>query len=920
MAVPQRIPTPVVQQIPTELLTSRLRPPRARGARVLRPRLVHRVEAASDDPVMMVIAPAGYGKTTLLSQWAASREHAVGWISLSSSENDIAAFFAYLIAALRSVDPALTRIGGNAQLHEQNDLDQLVTNLLNDLAAAGERFALVLDDYHLIESPDVHAIVQALIDYAPEPFHLVISSRSEPPFPLARRRVLEQLTTITIDDLRFTLEETIAYCQLAGLKLTDEDVASLRERTGGWAAGIKMVALSIDAATPDAGDFLSRLGTTTQLLQDFLLEEVLEQQPPDVRTALLITSLFDRFNVDLYRAVVDDPAAAQAINAIVRANLFIVSIDANGDWYHYDHLFQAFLRRTAYDEIPDDVRVEAYRRATDWFESRGLIYDAIGLSISSRDWERAADLIRPLADASLKDEEFYPLFMWLRAMPPQLIHSDPAIAYLFAEAAIRAGHDGESETIIAMAEEAAEAGQDLLTLASLADMRAIRARFHDDGAAASHQAERLEQLLRQHDEENPSSVEADPVGSEQFATGRLARRLRLDLQVLSATTARLLGQTLTAERAAETARLEALLEDKPFCAATASLELGMALEQQGRLPEASQWFQSSLRLESIYPTDRRMAMLHLADIYRERGQLEDAQQVLEDCLALAHQMEVRTLLAQTRLVFARVAWDRGDEDAAIAYAEEAIAASSEFVSERLRREAHAVVVGIRLTHGDLGAALKWAHESRLAPDDEPDYARLREHLVYARALVAQGEPEDAISLLDRLLASAVADGRNGDVIAILILLATAYQDMVELDKAVAAINRALRLAEPGNYLRVFTTEGQPLARLLKVAQRRGAVSGYCQYVLTAMGEEQQQLTKLYHPELVEPITAREMEVLRLIAVGLTNREIANELFISVSTVKRHVTNLYGKLGVATRTKALQESRRLGLLTPPVTHG
>jgi len=216
--------------------------------------------------------------------------------------------------------------------------------------------------------------------------------------------------------------------------------------------------------------------------------------------------------------------------------------------------------------------------------------------------------------------------------------------------------------------------------------------------------------------------------------------------------------------------------------------------------------------------------------------------------------------------------------------------------------------------------LKWAHESRLAPDDEPDYTRMREQLVYARSLIAQGEPEDDVSLLDRLLAAAIADGRNGDAIPMLVQLATAYQDMVELDKAVAAINRALSLSEPGRYLRVFTAEGQPMARLLKVAQRRGAVSGYCQYVLTAMGEEKQQPTKLYHPELIEPITAREMEVLRLIAVGLTNREIANELFISVSTVKRHVTNLYGKLGVATRTKALQESRRLGLLTPSVVYG
>jgi LuxR family transcriptional regulator, maltose regulon positive regulatory protein len=418
-----------------------------------------------------------------------------------------------------------------------------------------------------------------------------------------------------------------------------------------------------------------------------------------------------------------------------------------------------------------------------------------------------------------------------------------------------------------------------------------------------------------------STVSDDDLPAEgSVASARLLRRLRIDHQVLRATTLRLAGRSLAAEQAAEEARTAALLEDQPLRAAMASLELGIALTQQGRLSEASQWFQSLVRLETIYPGDRRLAMIYLAEIYRERGQIEQAQQLLDESLALADKAGVRTWLPQIWLGMARLEWDRGDQEAAIARADDAIAATAGYSSDRLSREAQAFIIAIRLALGDLGAALKWAHESRLAPDDEPNYARLQEQLVYARSLIAQGEPEDDVSLLDRLLTESITDGRNGDAIPVLVQLATAYQDMVELDKAVAAINRALSMAEPGRYLRVFTAEGQPMARLLKVAQRRGAVSGYCQYVLTAMGEEKQQLTKLYHPELIEPITAREMEVLRLIAVGLTNREIANELFISVSTVKRHVTNLYGKLGVATRTKALQESRRLGLLTPSVVYG
>jgi LuxR family maltose regulon positive regulatory protein len=904
-----RVPTPLLRPGHETLLTSKLRPPRPRGPRIDRPRLLQILSHGHDDTVTLVVAPAGYGKTTLLGQWSVLREHPVAWLSLAPSENDPNAFLAYLVAAIRAADAALI----SDSIANGMTAAQLVTTLLNALAAAERPLTIVLDDYHVIDAPETHEIVRTLIEYAPDGVRLLLSSRSDPPLPLARLRVRGQLTVVSVDDLRFTLAETEAFYAGLGMALEADDLVALHEQAAGWIAGLQMAAISLGERPAEAGTFVQRFGGTTRLLQDFLLEEVLAQQPAAVQNFLLKTALFERFSADLYRAITGDAQAAALLERAVRANLFISALDERGEWYHYHHLFHEFLRQRAASDFDDAERREAYTRASAWFEQHSLISDAIAAAIAGQHWPRAADLIRPIANGAVMREDVIPLVAWFRLLPVDVLDGDPSLSDFRVWAAVRTGDPVEAEEAIAQAERAAQAANDVYSLARISFARAVRARYELNPEKALQAIERGAALLAQ---VGPDVAQTGSTRADSEFRARQHQIVLSGSNVQRAAVLRMLGRAGEAEHAAREARAYAQAHDTPYQAATAGIELGNALVQQGRLGEAMDILRAAIEAETTYPSERRLVMVQLADIARERGQLAEAR----NWIAAAHDSirvtGARTWLPQLLLGQASVAWASGDTADALLHAQAAEAATAGFASERLARAARAFVTRVHLAQGDVGAALKWAHDSRLAPDDDPDYARLPEHLVYARLLTAQGDPEDAVALLERLVARAEADGRQRDIIACLVLIALAQQDQFELDAAVAALDRALELGTAGGFLGMFVEEGQPLARLLKVAQRRGVATAISQQVLEALGAGETAPAKIYHQELVEPITARELDVLRLIAVGLSNKEIGDELFISVSTVKRHITNLYGKLGTSTRTEALQKARQLGLLARP----
>jgi len=898
------------------LLTSKLRPPAPRGEYVNRPRLLAALDGDRQDTVTLVVGPAGYGKTTLLAQWAAQSTQPVAWLALSSSENHAAVFTAYVIGAIREIDSGLTRLDPMDPRLRTATSAKLATMLLNDIAEAEDPFALVIDDYHVIDDPGVHAVVTALLEHMPENLHLIISSRHEPPFPLARLRVLGKLRVIGIDELRFTPDESAAFFAGLGIALEEQDVDTLHERTAGWIAGLKMAALSlVEGATSDE-TFLQRMKTSSRLLQDFLLEEVLWRQPPEVQGFLLRTALFDRFSADLYQAITGQ-SGLPLLERVLRANLFIIPLDQQATWFHYHHLFREFLRSRAAVELDEAARLEIFRRASVWFAQQGMTGEGVSAAITGRDWNQAASMMRPIVDAAMQREDLGQLANWFRALPPGLLDADPDLASRYAWCLVRIGDLGEAEQAIARAEHVAEAQGDLLSLASATIAGAQRSRFSDDPISlirqAEHGADLLTRLADQHQPEDDAAT--DPMLSHM----RVLHVMNALARVLRASGLRLLGHAAEAERVVVAAREFARRPDTPFQFQAATVELGRVLIQVARLADAYDLLQEAAAATTIYPSDRRLALLSLAEIDLEGNRLDEAQRSLDESRTSLERSVVRVWWPHLHLLQAQVDWARGALDAAIEDAQEAGRLATESGNQRIAREAAALVAQIELAQGHFGTAYKWTYDAHLAPDDPADYVRLREHLVYARVLMAQDEVDDAIGLLERLLIAADTDGRVADVITILVSLVLGYQELFELDKAVAALDRALALAEARGILRTFTREGLPMVRLLKVAQRRGmsgAAAAHIQRLLTEMGETPAETAKLFHPDLIEGVTPREMEVLRLIAVGLANREIADELYISVSTVKRHVTNLYGKLGVSTRTAAVQKARHLGLLARP----
>lgn len=900
------------------ILATRLQPPRSRSARIERRRLLQQLDQSQSGVVTLVLAPAGFGKTTLLSQWAMAHSDTTAWLSLDPAKNDPVIFFAYLVSAIRDVDPRRTAITLDDIQEAGEQIGPLVARLLNDIHQTSQPLTIILDDYHLIDQQEVHDLVLQLMTQAPPGMHLLLSSRSEPPLPLARLRVQSELRVLSASDLRFTQDETEAFCAQQDVRIAPSDLAKLHAHVNGWAAGLQMVVLSAAERPDGMHQVLDGLPGSSRLLQDYLLQEVLNQQSTEVRRFLLATALVDRFSISLYQAITGSSAGRRLLERITRDNLFVVALDAEGEWHQYHHIFRDFLCRQARDELGEEEIVRLYRNAGAWFSEHGLIDEAIACALASRDWPFAIELIRPLMVSAISKEEIAAVISWFRSVPERLINADLLLNTWYAWAMARSGDLTGAERAIARAERVAQATGDTLIQASCAAQRILCARYDGDAAAIARHIERLNAWLQQFDAIEPAGLTGPELDSA-IRSDILKALLSMPANH-RASASRLSGHVLKAERAAQEALAFAQAHGLPGQVQTAQIEHAAALGLQGRMDEAIEHLQRVLHTSHVYPSERRLALITLAEIEREQDRLSDARQLLQEArLSLAHK-GVFTWLPQLCLAETRLEWSLGDPERALAHALEAIDITTRYGYPRMLRAAHAARVRIQLAAGDVGAALQWAHEYRLAADDAPLYERLTEQLVFARVLIAQDEPEDAISLLSRVVAVAEEDGRTVDVVSALVLLALANQELFELDQATTLLDRALRIAELLGFKRVFLDEGMPMARLLKVARRRGVESAYTQALLAALGEGDVTPARIYHRELAEPITARELEVLRLIAVGLTNKEIADELFISMATVKRHITNIYGKLGVSTRQEALRLARGLNLLRPTSATG
>jgi LuxR family transcriptional regulator, maltose regulon positive regulatory protein len=902
------------------LLETKLYAPKWRPGLIPRPRLRERLDRGAESKLVLVSAPAGFGKTTLLAEWLASDPvdaRPVAWLSLDENDNHPASFWTYLITALQTVQPG---IGAGAIALQQSPqpppIEILMAALLNEVGTIARDFVLVLDDYHQIDARPIHDGIAFLLDHMPASMHLVITSRADPPLPLARLRGRSELTEIRAADLRFAPAEAAAFInETMGLHLSAQNLAVLDARTEGWIAGLQLAALSMQGRE-DVSGFIAAFSGDDRYIVDYLIDEVLERQPAPLRRFLLQTSILERLTGPLCDAVTGEQDGRAALERLERGNVFVVRLDDRRQWYRYHHLFADVLQARLRDELPGEVGV-LHRRASEWYEQDGQPADAIRHAQAAGDFELAAGLIEAAAKATLLRYEPALLLEWLRPLPDGLLQVRPVLStyYAFAlfgvgeiEAAAgrlrtaeqwldgSGGGAGASSTGMVVVDEAGfQALPGLIALA-----HAYRAQAFGDLSATLEEAGRALELLPEDE-----------------------RLWRAGAAVLLALAYAGSGDLAAAQRAHDAA-LASLEQSGVLPLALAAACDGAALRvARGHLSEAGRFYERWLKLVAdrggqAVPGVADL-LLGLSALYCERGDLDAAHRHLLRGEDLARQAALPETPSRRFIVQARLRQAEGDLAGALDLLD---AAERVYVRSPVPEvwTVAAMKARLWLAQRRLGEAQDWVRERDLSPDDGLDYLCEFEHVTLARVLIAHGEntgeesaPRDAIGLLDRLLVEAEAQDRTASLIDILITLALAQRARGNTPAALEPLGRALSLAEPEGYLRTFIDEGEPMHDLLRHAVAAGAGDAYARRLLQAFDGPRSVAEAAVTDGLAEPLTTREIEIMRLIAAGMRNQDIAEHLVISPSTVKRHIANAYGKLDVSHRTEALLRARELNLL-------
>jgi LuxR family maltose regulon positive regulatory protein len=903
-----------------ELLATKLNIPRARDL-LGRSRLIERLNQGTARELVLVCTPAGFGKTTLLADWATSTRRLVGWLSLDPEDNDPMRFWRYVVAALDRV------VGGLADqvfplLTPPGVMDGqgVVTALANQLQAAPEEVALVLDDYHAIESRLVHDGMAFLLDHLPPQLHVVISSRSDPPLPLARLRARGQLAELRAADLRFTPEEASALLREAwGLDLAAEAIAALEARTEGWGVGLQLAALSLrERSDPDA--FLAALAGTHRYVLDYLSEEVLDRQPDRVQGFLLQTSILERLSGPLCDAVTGDADGQDMLEELERANLFLVPLDEARRWWRFHQLFGDLLRARL--QRAEGARVpELHRRAAAWCEQHGLIDEAIRHAVASGDAIWAVRLVEQHVHETLGRGESVTLERWLSVLPADVVRSRPALSFAQGELQFHLGYLGSAEHFLAQAERAFDHGQGLQELAvpthagMVAEMPAAIALLRAELAGARGDPEAMAECARSALAQL-AEEEAGPRFWARWLAGAGADWMQ--------------GRVADAEPIAAAMLAEGRAAPDPYPLITSCYALAAMQQARGELGAALGTYREGLRFATqggrFSPFHAAEAHLGIAQVLCERHQLDDALQHVTESIELGRQL-VWFFEPGRRLV--TLAWIRHanrDVDGALDAMNEAYRMHPSPEVNSRWNPAPLERARLLLAQGETAEVERWTEERGLTAEDEVSYVREPDHLLLARVLVAQSNPAPALSLLERLDALAESQDRTESLIQIRALRALTLQAAGDHQGARTVLTDALALARPAGYVHIIADEGPPMAALLQSLIRARQPSGAA-LSSGAAREHLNRIARAFRPPagrperaepaasgLVEPLTKREREVLGLIAAGKPNQEIADELVVTLATVKKHTSHIFDKLGAASRTQALARARELGLIS------
>lgn len=895
----------------TTIISTKLYVPPRRSKAVLRPRLIERLNEGVHRKLTLISASAGYGKTTLVSEWLADCPQPAAWLSLEEGDNDPARFLTYLIAALRTIGANIGEsLFGALQSPQPPPTESIISALLNEINAISDHFVLVLDDYHVIDAGPIDNAIAFLLERMPPQMHLVIATREDPLLPLARLRVRDQLTELRATDLRFTFAEAAEFLgQVMGLNLSTENIALLESRTEGWIAGLQLAALSMQGHQDPAG-FIKSFTGSHHFVLDYLVEEVLQQQSASIQTFLLRTSILDRLCGPLCDAVLGRGAGEntalssygqETLEYLEHANLFIVPLDNERRWYRYHHLFADLLRKrlrqSLASSLVDDERGvdELHIRASIWYEENGLEIEAFHHAAAAKDTERAARLMEGEGMPLLFRGAVAPVMNWLDSMPNEELDARPSLWVMYASALLMAGQMAAVEQKLQAAEKALQGAElDDKTKDIIGHIASIRAML----AVSKHLAETIIAESR-----------------------RALKYLHPDnLPVRTATTWTLgYAYQLQGDRAAAgKAYTEALsisqMIGHVIITIMATLGLGNIQEAENQLEVAAETYRRVLKLAGDPPLLVACeAHLGLARICYEWNDLDAAMQHGQQSVQLAKQFEQTDRVVAGEVFLARLKLAREEVSGASAMLAKAdhFARQHKFV-HRVPHIADAQVLAL-LRQGNLEAA------ARLAQKHELPIGLARVHL-------AQGDSTAALAVLEPLRGQAEARGWEDERFKVSILLAVALHAHGERGKAMHMLTDALTMAESGGFIRIFVDEGIPMRRLLQEAAAHGIMPNYLSKLLAAFEAEKlrSEAESDRHPAqpakpakpakpLIEPLSERESEVLHLIAQGLSNREISERLFIALTTVKGHNRIIFDKLQVKRRTEAVARARQLGLL-------
>jgi LuxR family maltose regulon positive regulatory protein len=892
---------------------------------VPRPSLLARLAQGIGRGLTVVCTPAGFGKTTLLGEWARRSRRPVAWLSLDTGDNDPARFWRYVATALEGVRPGTCApVAALLSGPQSPPLEAVVVAVINQLAVVpGEgAVTLVLDDYHLIEAAAVHDSVRFLLERLPPGLRLVLASRADPPLPLARLRANGQLAELRAGDLRFTLAETAAFLREAiGLELPVASVAALQERTEGWAVGVQLAALSLQGHADPAG-FVESFAGSHRFVLDYLTEEVLARQPEQVMGFLLETSVLERLSGPLCDAVCGRAGSQALLESLERANLFLVPLDEVRSWWRYHHLFADLLRTRLAHERPERLP-ELHRAAAAWHEAHGFADDAVRHALAAGEAAWAARLVERHVEALLRRSEGATLGRWLAALPTESIRARARLCLAQAISAVVAGRLELVEPLVADAERAfatsgdephePSVGRALSVLAnvpaSIAFLRADLARMRGDAAGAVACDQQALTHLDEGDWLLRSQV-AWNLGEADWLRGRLTQ----------------------AEHALAAVVAERRAAGEGYLAMRVGYDLGQVQRAQGRLGVAlasyRQWLEGGAEVDHQLP-HVGMAHVGLAEVHYERDELAAAHEHATRGVMLCRQLAFTQPLATGLAVLARTRQAQGDAAGALELVGQAeqVRPSPQMVA--LLNPVPVWRTRLLLANGQVAEAARWAGDRGLGPDDQPGWPREGEYLVLARLLLAQQQPDRALRLLAWLHDQAMAQERADSLIEVRALQALARAARGDQTGALTTLGEALALAAPEGYVRVFVDEGTPMARLLgsfAAAQRSGRVA----LPAAVAPRYLDRLALAFQPRgarptpgttrpagevagLLAPLSERELQVLGLLAAGRSNQQIADELVVVLDTVKRHVGHILDKLGAANRTQAVARARALRLL-------